>query len=658
MPSAHICLSQSSSNVLRELGCISQALENQDKRASRLAELEKCRHEVLEKAERIVGSMDQHGAVELLSSSFDKMSSQVRTINSCQRILRTLAFEEMNTRQENIAQAHASTFDWIFRNPKLDFTDWASAKDGLFWITGKAGSGKSTLMKYIVEDPRTQRLLEKWAGDHEVTTAHYFFWNAGTEMQKSQVGLLRTLLFHIVRQCPDKALELIPHRFQDMFALGATPWTLPELCKTLEAFGRQADLGTRICFFIDGLDEYHGDHQDLVEYLGKLIKCPSFKFCVSSRPWNAFRCAYDMRTDGQLAVEALTKRDIQAYVHDKMNGSPLFKSLRASNPEDCIKLIREISDKAQGVFLWVYLVVRSFLRGLNNKDSPEILRKRLHEYPESLNGYFQRMVNRIESFYRRHSARIMLAALMAEGALPYCAPHYLEQEVDDANYSLKLPICDNNKSFTADEMRTSRLYLDARCADLLEIMADGICFLHRTAKDFLEQRVMKQTLADEAGADFDPGLSLARLALAQMKSGSCDGVALGSLVREMLSYEHIIQTSSVASFCSLLDHFDANGDSIFSALSGPVTYFAETKNGVTLIDETNGAYKDSLLAFEIASTLPRLRETRPIWTHEFSFEDNKKNQEADFNTLFGELQEKSFDTDDIAMESWRQSAIF
>jgi DNA helicase HerA-like ATPase len=40
----------------------------------------------------------------------------------------------------------------------------ADSSTGIFWIFGKPGSGKSTLMKYLVEDQRTHDLLQKWAG--------------------------------------------------------------------------------------------------------------------------------------------------------------------------------------------------------------------------------------------------------------------------------------------------------------------------------------------------------------------------------------------------------------------------------------------------------------------------------------------------------------
>lgn len=42
---------------------------------------------------------------------------------------------------------------------------WLSSGDGIFHISGKLGSGKSTLMKYLCDHPQTRIELEKWAGE-------------------------------------------------------------------------------------------------------------------------------------------------------------------------------------------------------------------------------------------------------------------------------------------------------------------------------------------------------------------------------------------------------------------------------------------------------------------------------------------------------------
>ncbi|KAG4428862.1 hypothetical protein IFR05_015654 [Cadophora sp. M221] len=92
-------------------------------------------------------------------------------------ILQHLSFPTLIVRYESIDPAHAKTFNWIFEGFKpsdpnsTGFPEWLEGKgDSLFWINGKAGSGKSTLMKYIYDDPRTRERLSIWAGANDIST--------------------------------------------------------------------------------------------------------------------------------------------------------------------------------------------------------------------------------------------------------------------------------------------------------------------------------------------------------------------------------------------------------------------------------------------------------------------------------------------------------
>ncbi|KAL2006443.1 hypothetical protein VTN00DRAFT_9111 [Thermoascus crustaceus] len=83
-------------------------------------------------------------------------------------ILAHLEFHDMRDRHESIPKAHQDTFEWIYQTPRDgstypwdDFAAWLRNSDqaSLYWITGKAGSGKSTLMKFIYNNPRTYEHL-------------------------------------------------------------------------------------------------------------------------------------------------------------------------------------------------------------------------------------------------------------------------------------------------------------------------------------------------------------------------------------------------------------------------------------------------------------------------------------------------------------------
>jgi ABC-type transport system involved in cytochrome c biogenesis ATPase subunit len=89
------------------------------------------------------------------------------------------------------------TFSWIL-SPRTPFLQWITEIPGVFFIYGKAGSGKSTLMRYIAESPETGELLKVWAGSNHLITAKHFFWSSGTPLQKSHESLLQSLLFQIL----------------------------------------------------------------------------------------------------------------------------------------------------------------------------------------------------------------------------------------------------------------------------------------------------------------------------------------------------------------------------------------------------------------------------------------------------------------------------
>lgn len=135
-------------------------------------------------------------------------------------ILESLAFEAQTERYEGVAEAHEHTFQWIFEKTLPEdanwdnFVDWLERGDGLYWINGKAGSGKSTLMKYICHHALTQKYLLAWAGRKRLCTSEFYFWNVGSRLQKSQIGLMRSLLCGILRQIP----TLIPLVYPEIWA--------------------------------------------------------------------------------------------------------------------------------------------------------------------------------------------------------------------------------------------------------------------------------------------------------------------------------------------------------------------------------------------------------------------------------------------------------
>lgn len=117
-------------------------------------------------------------------------------------ILSSLHAPERDRRLEQINQRIGDTFNWAYDDSSVGLSKWLQKGTGIFWINGKPASGKSTLMKYLHQDPRTHELLRA-GGLHSrarLVIASFFFHHRGTNMQKSFEGLLRSLVSQILEQ--------------------------------------------------------------------------------------------------------------------------------------------------------------------------------------------------------------------------------------------------------------------------------------------------------------------------------------------------------------------------------------------------------------------------------------------------------------------------
>jgi len=104
---------------------------------------------------------------------------------------------ELGLRIDQVEDPFESTFAWVFDIPS--FGSWLQDPGSkLFWIHGKPGSGKSTLMKFIFESRRTWDLLHNWRADSLEVKAGFFFHHRGSALQKSFEGVLRSLVTQIL----------------------------------------------------------------------------------------------------------------------------------------------------------------------------------------------------------------------------------------------------------------------------------------------------------------------------------------------------------------------------------------------------------------------------------------------------------------------------
>jgi hypothetical protein len=460
-------------------------------------------------------------------------------------ILRSLSDATIGSREGQIHQAYGNTFGWIFDSDGDDknhqdvdaartrFEKWLSSSSEVFWINGKAGSGKSTLMKYLADHRKTRKILRQWAGDENLVIAIHFFWNSGLQIQKSYIGLMQNLLYQILQTCPELISFASPRRWKadENSVTHRESWTRTELATALENIMGQNQLRSRFCFFIDGLDEYAdeevGEHHELIRYLDLLAQSTQVKLCVSSRPWTVFKDRYEQRKDLTFVLQELTSKDMYGYVERILNDDERFRHLAEREPQ-ALELAFQIREKAEGVFLWVYLVVRSLLRGLSQHDDTLELERRLSAIPNDLNQYFLKIFANIEPVYQQEAMRAFQLATVAM-PLPLLAFKYISKEVVNPRFAIEMMTREPNVS--DDKARDN---VNKWCRDLLEFKVDKshprqilegpqegkVHFLHRTVKDFLLAREMQMHFNKQSVCASSPRQAMCMVYLADLKSKS------------------------------------------------------------------------------------------------------------------------------------------
>ncbi|KAJ8133511.1 hypothetical protein O1611_g101 [Lasiodiplodia mahajangana] len=481
------------------------------------------------------------------------------------RFLASLQYDNMVDRESRIATAHESTFQWVLRDDQLMSSEsrlvewsslrvWLESGDQLYWITGKAGSGKSTLMKFLCypatpsmasdgpQGPsigkapgrysRCRSYLERWAGAKPLVVASFYFWNSGAELQMSQTGLLRSLLFQIVTQRPDILPNLAPKEWEALCLFDHNPdhWATQDLRNMLFRAVEILRIDSKLCFFIDGLDEFDGSHEDLIELVQTIAGHENtVKICVASRPWTIFEEAFEQKSN--LRLEDLTSDDIKNFVKSKLEADTEFENLGRRYPLFAERLIDNIVLKASGVFLWVDLVVKSLLAGMRLGDRIEDFQRRLDELPPDLEKLYEKILQSLDAFYLGHAAQYFALVETAETPPNILQLSFADEESVDSAIKMHTGVLSSGDiSLRVDAINRR---LNNRCKGFLEVerglqgIQGGpvrqsslltVQYLHRTVRDFIKSPKAQTFLQSSTNTAFDPSMQLCLAYLMEIKT--------------------------------------------------------------------------------------------------------------------------------------------
>ncbi|PVH86429.1 hypothetical protein DL98DRAFT_407551, partial [Cadophora sp. DSE1049] len=458
--------------------------------------------------------------LHLLQLSSDEIDRKCRDY-----ILKGIGFPSMSKRYHEVETAHHATFTWIFQDGRRnrlytryindpirkDFHKWLSTGKGIFQIIAKPGAGKSTMMKFICESTETARLLGKWSGTKPLIVAKFFFWKQGTHVQRSIDGMIQSLLHSILSQAP----ELIAQAFPDQW-------------KTIQSTPISAKYS--ICIFLDGLDECESRRgsEELISSLHNLASISdSIKLCVSSRALNSMGLIDGAYPQQKMYLHNLTESDIRMVTSNRLHGHTSFQRMMTENKNNCSDLINRITQKAEGVFLWVTLILNILCQGLTDDDTLSDLWEKIEFYPDDLDEFLQQIVRSIPPENRKLAYRTFAVASMMsqhDGNLLLMNYSFLEDYTSNRNFALAIP----NDSMLSSEEADTRLArtqkrLVAHCKELLQVSHDRyepdapiVSFIHRSVRETFEQYRVKVDMAKYL-KDFDVLDAILQTTLAVIK---------------------------------------------------------------------------------------------------------------------------------------------
>ncbi|OPB35985.1 hypothetical protein A0O28_0111510 [Trichoderma guizhouense] len=435
----------------------------------------------------------------------------------------TIGFQEKDLKANAIVKSDPGTFEWITQgsnysheypnnlndeerraydecDPNMleiyaaashNFRSFLQGPSGAFLILGKPASGKSTLMKHLIGDPVVSQDLEQWAaGENKKLMRAIFFFSVtqGSGALSSEESLYRSLLFQILRQCPDLVDEVLRREASLSESIPLPFEAVQDAIRYI--LSDKSTLANQYCFclFIDGLDEYRSNYSeakrgktqnnyDISELAHHLMEwcrheASNTKIIFSSRVIPALDDQFSAKE--KMLLHFHTKRDILQSAFSN------FKRHPEAIPQNYVELSTAICDQAQGVFLWARLVIKDILEAYTDGVDPVTFQDRIKATPTDIADLYAKIMERVKEQDRQASAAILrLAAFQpAYFRLNTLACTWLDNLLKDADFPCNEP---------------AEVYSNEK-----------IVFLHRTAQDFIRGLLTRD--AEVAAHDILPWL--------------------------------------------------------------------------------------------------------------------------------------------------------
>jgi ankyrin repeat protein len=376
------------------------------------------------------------------------------------------------------------TFEWILNTNQ--YRDWEATQNGLLWISGPPGKGKTMMSIFL-----SKRLETK----NPDGTVIWFFCDNKTASRNSAVNVVRGLMTQLILKHPHIMSFLLPTwKVQQDRTFHANSFeTLWRIFLSMLA----ALENEEVYCVLDALDEC--DEESLSSLLFKLdtifdplqhCEAPkSLKLIIASRE-HPLSLPQTLSTFPRITLDDLD-HDIELYITEKVDHLTRLKNIQGSPLQQRIE--SALREGAEGTFLWVSYVVQDL-----QKKTVDGIEAALTQLPHGLYAIYDRIVSQIKPETQAYIVEMLRWILLAVrplkiselcDAIQVKPTEFLTQEqvclgyVQSCGHLLQLQIYDEDR-----EMWVACQHYDMNSVQnsqgTIVIGQLGTTFLHQSAKDF------------------------------------------------------------------------------------------------------------------------------------------------------------------------------
>jgi ankyrin repeat domain-containing protein 50 len=399
------------------------------------------------------------------------MNSLIRaeTLKEQNDFLNLLSSKEKHAHELEVATQHEGTCQWITHTHQ--FEHWNSGSElssPILFVLAPLGWGKSVLAKFIFRS-----LAEKNSAKPNQEVLGFFC--KGFDGRNTASDIVKYFLSKLLEPRRELLSRVLPD-FTGLGNLDATPSFRSLWAIFIEVMSDPGLANVRL--IVDGLDECTSESQ--MEFLKALET--SFReqpradlkgrLIITSRPTLKALEVANLYSLLHIQVEDVAP-DISTLVRSKVG---MMAETRGYPDETSSKIIERLEKRADGMFLWVNLV----LEELNSDDHPDTkstIDKTLDRLPESLHEFYTRNLMRISGSVRDDAWRIFEILLVAGRVLK-------PAELAVASTNWPLP-CPSHAELSSEIPINMGRFAKRVCGSLVKVGDDHITFVHQSTREFL-----------------------------------------------------------------------------------------------------------------------------------------------------------------------------